>query len=123
MTDEQLRKTGISLLLDLYECKSPALENESALGRLFEEALCFAGFETVNRLEHRFPGQGTTFIHILRQSHATLHTWPESGYVSVDVYSCGEPGQVRPALERIQERLAQSLLAGSVKAQLIERGT
>ena len=117
-----MQTTGISLLLDLHHCRSSALSNEDILEQLFAAALQFAGFEAVDHLMHRFPNQGTTFIYVLSQSHAMLHTWPESGFVSIDVYSCGEPQVVRPALESIRGYLTQKLMARSVNARLIERG-
>jgi S-adenosylmethionine decarboxylase proenzyme len=118
-----MQTTGISLLLDLYDCQSLALSNDAVLEELVVSALQFGGFEAVDHLSHKFPNQGTTHIFILQQSHATLHTWPESNFVSVDVYSCGAPAAVRPALEIIRGYLTQKLIARTVKAQFIERGT
>jgi S-adenosylmethionine decarboxylase len=116
-----MQTSGVSLMLDLFDCKSPALANEGILEQHFVDALQFAGFDTVDHLSHHFPNQGTTFVYILKQSHATLHTWPENGFVSVDVYSCGKPEAVRPAPEIIRGYLTQKLIARSVKAQVIER--
>jgi S-adenosylmethionine decarboxylase len=118
-----MQSTGISLLLDLYDCLSPYLNNADALQQLFAEALHTAGFQVVERLAHRFAehGQGTTMIFILQQSHAALHTWPESGYISVDVYSCGRSMEVRAALEALCIQLSQKLSAGRTAAQWVER--
>jgi S-adenosylmethionine decarboxylase len=117
-----MQTAGVSLLLDLYDCTSPALNNPDMLEQLFIDALKSAGFDTVEHLSHHFPIQGTTFITILQQSHAALHTWPENGFVSVDVYSCGTPAAVHSALEKFRDHLTQSLAAGSVQASFIERG-
>ena len=117
-----MQATGNSLLLDLYDCTSPALNSPDMLEQLFMDALQFAGFDMVEHLSHQFPIQGTTFITILRQSHAALHTWPENGFVSVDVYSCGAPAAVRAALDIFRERLTQSLAARTSNARFIERG-
>ena len=117
-----MQTTGISLLLDLYDCKSPALNNEALLEQLFVSALQFAGFELVDQCAHQFPKQGITFVCILRQSHATLHTWPEASFVAADVYACGKPETARAALEIIRGYLAQKLVARSVNARFIERG-
>lgn len=116
-----MQTTGVSLLLDLYDCKSP-LNNDAVLEQVFTSALQFGGFDPVDHLSHQFPHQGTTHLFILRQSHATIHTWPESNFVSVDVYSCGSPESVRPALEIVRGYLTQKLIARTVKAQLIDRG-
>ncbi len=117
-----MQTTGVSLLLDLYDCKSP-LKNDAVLEELFTGALQFGGFEPIDHVSHQFPGQGTTHIFILKQSHATIHTWPESNFVSVDVYSCGDLATIRPALEIVRGYLTQKLIARTVKAQLIDRGT
>jgi S-adenosylmethionine decarboxylase len=117
-----MQTTGISLLLELCDCAWLASCDDRTLAQLFEEALKIAGFEAVDHLAYRFPGQGVTLIYILRQSHAALHTWPESNYVSVDVYSCGVPAAVRPALENLCASLAQKLAAGSVSTRFVERG-
>lgn len=117
-----METSGITLLLDLYDCKSPALNNPAVLEELFVSALQFAGFELVDQCAHHFPKQGLTFVCILRQSHATLHTWPEAGFVAADVYACGDPGTARAALEIIRGYLAQKLIARSVNARLVERG-
>ena len=37
---------------------------------------------------HAFPGAGLTSVLILRESHAVLHTWPETGTVNIDIFSC-----------------------------------
>ena len=107
---KNIETTGISLLLELYECKAPALHSAEALEQLFLAGLTNAGFETVDHILHRFPGQGVTLVYILRQSHATLHTWPEKEYASVDVFSCGKLAAVRPAPESICRYLSQRWL-------------
>jgi S-adenosylmethionine decarboxylase proenzyme len=117
-----MQTTGVTLLLDLYDCKSPAINNQGILEQLFVSSLQFAGFEVVDQLSHQFPAQGITFICILRQSHATLHTWPEANFATVDVYACGSPDKVRTALEIVRGYLTQKLIARSVNSRMIERG-
>lgn len=114
--------SGVSLILDLYDCKSPALAQDDLLEQLFVNALQFAGLEVIDHLAHRLPNQGTTCVYILKQSHATLHVTPASGWVSVDVYAGGKPEVVRPALEIIRGYLTQKLIARSVQAQMVVRG-
>ena len=114
--------SGVSLLLDLYDCKSP-LNNDAVLEQLFSSALQFGGLEPLEHLTQKFAPYGTTHIFILKQAHATIHTWAQNGYVAVDVYATGDPAAIRPALEIIRGYLTQKLIARTAKAQLIERGT
>ena len=54
----------------------------------FVGALESAGATVVRALSHHFPGTGLTCVLILAESHAVLHTWPETGTVNIDIFSC-----------------------------------
>ena len=55
---------------------------------LFIEALGRAGATIVDTVSHAFPTTGLTCVVILRESHAVLHTWPETGTINIDIFSC-----------------------------------
>jgi S-adenosylmethionine decarboxylase proenzyme len=55
---------------------------------LFIDALGRAGATIVNTVSHVFPHTGMTCVLILRESHAVLHTWPETGTINIDIFSC-----------------------------------
>jgi S-adenosylmethionine decarboxylase len=44
---------------------------------------------------------GITGVAILAESHISVHTWPETGYVAIDVFMCGrcDPHKAVPVLE------------------------
>ena len=65
----------------------PALAPESVTAT-FVAALESAGATVVQALSHTFPGAGLTCVLILAESHAVLHTWPETGTVNIDIFSC-----------------------------------
>jgi S-adenosylmethionine/arginine decarboxylase-like enzyme len=113
--------TGLTLLLDLHECKSPALGNPSLLEELFIGALQFAGLESVDHFSRNLANQGTMQIYQLPRGHAVLYVW-QPNFVSIDLYTIGETAVLRPALELIRGYLTQKLIARSANAQLIERG-
>jgi S-adenosylmethionine decarboxylase len=54
----------------------------------FCAALQRAGATVVQELSHSFPETGLTCVLILSESHAVLHTWPETGNVNIDIFSC-----------------------------------
>ncbi len=117
-----MQTAGITLLLDLYDCKSPALNNEGVLEQVLVSALQFAGLEVVEQVSHRFPGQGAVVICILRDAYAALQVLPSAGLVAADVSVIGKPEAARAALEIVRGYLAQKLIARSVNARWIERG-
>ena len=45
---------------------------------------------SMHKIHHRFEPQGVTGLALLAESHISIHTWPESGYAAVDVFTCGD---------------------------------
>jgi len=83
----------------------------------FCAALRRAGATVVHELSHAFPGTGLTCVLILSESHAVLHTWPETGTVNIDIFSCS------PRLKSLEaiEELRRSFGAQHVTVQEIPR--
>jgi S-adenosylmethionine decarboxylase len=83
----------------------------------FCAALRRAGATVVDELSHSFPGTGLTCVLILSESHAVLHTWPETGTVNIDIFSCS------PRLKSLEaiEELRRSFGAQHVTVQEIPR--
>jgi len=83
----------------------------------FSGALRRAGATVVQGLSHAFPETGLTCVLILSESHAVLHTWPETGTVNIDIFSCSTRLK---SLEAIDE-LRRSFGARHVTVQEIPR--
>ncbi|WP_018716081.1 adenosylmethionine decarboxylase [Brachymonas chironomi] len=82
---------GLHLIGDLYGCDSdPRLMTDAAYLEAFcKQAVADAGLTTVGSLFHSFgEDSGVTGVVVLAESHLSLHTWPEDGYVTLDVYVC-----------------------------------
>lgn len=46
------------------------------------------GLSIVERRVHYFQPIGKTVFYVLEESHLSIHTWPESGYIHVDLVTC-----------------------------------
>lgn len=62
---------------------------------LIEETLCdaarAAGATILHAHTHRFsPYGGVSGVIVLAESHISIHTWPERGYVALDIFMCGD---------------------------------
>lgn len=94
----------------------PSLEPD-VVAATFRNALTRAGATVVQSLSHHFPGAGQTCILILAESHAVLHTWPETATVNLDIFSCSTRLKSRAAIEE----LGQVFGAASVCVQEVSR--
>ena len=81
---------GKHCILELYGCDSAKLDDEAFLRDTITAAAKRAGATLLNLITHRFEPQGVTGLALLAESHISIHTWPESGYAAVDVFTCGD---------------------------------
>jgi S-adenosylmethionine decarboxylase proenzyme len=77
-----------SFSADLSGCAALPLLDGDEVTELFTAALRRAGATIVETVAHAFPHRGLTCVLVLSESHAVLHTWPETGTINIDVFSC-----------------------------------
>jgi hypothetical protein len=65
------------------------LENEK-IQKIFLDSLTYADLITYDIFHHNYQPYGYSAVAILKTSHAAIHTWPEHGYISVDIFICDE---------------------------------
>ena len=81
---------GTHILLSLYGIKFDLLDDAEALVLLFNRVAEAMGATVLNRFSYKFDPQGVTIVFALAESHISLHSFPESGSVAIDCYTCGE---------------------------------
>ena len=77
-------------LLELYRCDFEKLNDESFLRCTLSNAARLANATVLNLISNKFEPQGVTAIALLAESHLSIHTWPESNYSAVDIFTCGK---------------------------------
>ncbi len=92
------------LLIDLYNCKAD-LNDETALLALVTEASKIAGAHVLQASVHRFSPMGCSVVVILKETHISIHTWPEFGFAALDIFLCGESLDPFVAWNHIKEHL------------------
>lgn len=100
----QRQATGLHLIGDLYGClcDSRLMLDAAYLEAFCKERVTAAGLTTVGSLFHSFgEGGGVTGVVVLAESHLSIHTWPESGYVTLDVYVCNYTTDNRPKAQQL----------------------
>lgn len=110
---------GKHCILELYECDAAKLDDEAFLRNAITTAAKRAGATLLNLITHHFDPQGVTGLALLAESHISIHTWPESGYAAVDVFTCGD--HTMP--EKACATLAEELGAGSHRLKSFRRLT
>jgi S-adenosylmethionine decarboxylase len=99
---------GKHCILELYGCDTAKLNDEAFLRDTITAAAKRAGATLLNLITHRFEPQGVTGLALLAESHISIHTWPESGYAAVDVFTCGDHTMPERACAVLAGELAAS---------------
>ena len=115
--DEELTHQSKHLLLELYRCDCEKLNDESFLRCTVNRAAKLAKATVLNLISNKFEPQGVTAIALLAESHISVHTWPESNYSAVDIFTCGQ--NMMPELAG--QYLIQALNAEEHFLRVIER--
>ena len=116
---------GIHLLGEWYGCPAnePLLTQADALRALCRRVVEDAGLTIVGDRFHQFEPQGVTGTVLLAESHLAIHTWPESGFVTLDVYVCNYTTDNTLKAERVFKALEAALEPARKRFQAIRRGT
>jgi S-adenosylmethionine decarboxylase proenzyme len=116
---------GLHLTADLRGCPAQAalMTDPEALRALCLQAVAAVGLQPVGELFHRFPPPGgVTGVVLLAESHLAVHTWPELGAVTLDVYVCNLQADNNERAHSLLARLQAAFRAGSAEHHLLHRG-
>ncbi len=115
---------GLHLTADLYGCQcDPALLTDAEpLTALCRRAIGGSGLTVVGEQFHSFDPGGVTGVVLLAESHLALHTWPELGGVTLDVYVCNFSTDNSGKAEALLERLITAFAPRDRLINRIDRG-
>ena len=116
---------GLHLTADLAGCAEgfAPMRDASALRALCLDAVAAAGLHPVGELFHRFPSPGgVTGVVLLAESHLALHTWPERGAVTLDIYVCNVGADNSQRAQMLLDALVTAFGATRVARQAHQRG-
>lgn len=104
----QRQAAGLHLMGDLHGCRcdSRLLHDAAHLEAFCKQSVAAAGLTPVGSLFHSFgAGGGVTGVVVLAESHLSVHTWPESGYVTLDVFVCNHSADNGPKAQQLFDAL------------------
>ncbi len=124
---------GLQLTADLRGCAigRPAMTDPAVLREACRSAVNAAGLTPVGELFHRFddaeiPGNGAangiTGVVLLAESHIAVHTWPELGAATLDVYVCNIGRDNSARAETLLAALIDLFAPAAVERHALQRG-
>lgn len=99
--------TGLHILGELHTNEIRSLEDISLVKDKIVEFIAQADLSQVGMVEHIFPEGGYTFVILLAESHVSIHTWPELGYITLDVFVCNVSRDNSTASRKLFDSIVQ----------------
>lgn len=120
---------GLHLTADLTGCRCAAqwLLDAATLVQACTDAVRAAGLQAVGQLFHAFPSAGegpggVTATVLLAESHLCVHTWPELGAVTLDVYVCNVGADHSDKAHALMAALVRLFEPSHVRRHALQRG-
>jgi len=109
---------GVHLVADLRGVSASKISKLPLMKEIMESAVKSGGLTKIRSHYHQFSPTGVSGVILLAESHLSFHTWPEYGFVALDIFTCGPTENAEAAFEYIIEKLSPV----SVEYKKIERG-
>ena len=120
---------GLHLSAEFHDCCCAAslLSDEAALREGATRAVRAARLNAVGQVFHRFGDTdghagGVTGVVLLAESHLALHTWPELGTVTLDVYVCNRSGDHSDRARQVMAVMQALFQPGRTEQREVIRG-
>ncbi len=84
-----MKALGRHLAVEYYNCDPKTLTNIGAIEDILVGAAKAAKAHIVDVVFHSFNPHGISGVVVVEESHLAIHTWPEYGIASVDIFTCG----------------------------------
>src|SRR5690242_9424932 len=85
---EAVVAVGTRVAIDAHQCGVSTCRSLDGLVRLVAGIADVLRADVLRVASQDFPGGGLTVVAILSASHCVVHSWPEFGYISVDLFVC-----------------------------------
>lgn len=100
-----MKKKGIHIMLDLFGVEWEKLDDPIYLNKIIDKTLRGSGLKSFGTIYHKFNPHGFTSVTLLEASHLSIHTWPEYGHATIDIYACDDWDKALKAMEIILNEL------------------
>ncbi len=90
---------GWHILAEFYNVNPDLMKDVNPVKKILEKAVKESGLTPINSHYHQFEPFGVTGFVLLEESHISVHTWPEHGYLALDIFTCSNEDSTWKAFE------------------------
>ncbi|MFH0837109.1 MAG: adenosylmethionine decarboxylase [Candidatus Aenigmatarchaeota archaeon] len=114
--DNKINVTHI--IAEFRGCNEKLLDRSDVVKQILEDTVKISKLTKIRSHFHQFSPFGVTGFILLKESHISIHTWPEFNYAAIDVFGCGERSKTLHAYNL----LVKYFKPAEIKRKEIKRG-
>lgn len=108
---------GLHIVVDLFGVDPKLISTVDVVKGILDEAVDKSNLVVINSFFHQFEPHGVSCIYLLATSHISFHSWPEIGYVALDVFVCDKDEKAYAFLDIIKGKFKPE----KIETQIIKR--
>jgi S-adenosylmethionine decarboxylase proenzyme len=109
---------GQHLLMDIENVNKEFLDSEERLANAMLELLDNCDLTLLSYHCHKLEPSGVSCAGVLLESHVSFHTWPASGVITLDLFTCG-PNSLLPIVPLAEQLFAVPSSDGGSQPKII----
>ncbi|UCE71175.1 MAG: adenosylmethionine decarboxylase [Nitrospiraceae bacterium] len=114
-----MKPLGKQLVAEFIYCSTALLNDRSALEHALEQGIRESGLTLVSITGKQFYPGGVTSIALISESHVAIHTYPEAGHASIDIFTCANGSK---NVTKLLQSLKSKLQPKTVRVMEVNRG-
>ena len=108
---------GIHVIAEFLGVSPKKISRVEKTREILDRVIAKSGLHCISSSFHQFKPHGVSAVYLLAESHLSVHTWPEHGYLALDIFTCGSEKSALRAFELLVEEFKPKI----VKKQIIRR--
>jgi S-adenosylmethionine decarboxylase len=113
------KEYGKHYLVEFEGCDPERIKYLDTAKAIFLQAVRDSNATLIGDIFHQFEPFGVSGVVLIAESHMSFHTWPEAGYVGLDIFTCGAEMNPESAIATLKEEFH----ATDVHLEIRVRGT
>lgn len=86
---KKVKALGQHVVIDMFDCNFTKLDDMKFITQAALVASRYSKGRVLGKIAHKYTPVGVSVALFLAESHLFIHTWPEFGYLSADIFTCG----------------------------------
>ncbi|HDN63060.1 adenosylmethionine decarboxylase [Candidatus Bathyarchaeota archaeon] len=105
---------GIHIIAEFLGVDPEKISRVEETRRILDSIVARSGLHPISSSFHQFEPYGVSAVYLLQESHLSVHTWPEYGYMALDIFTCGSEEAAEKAFELMVEEFKPKVIEKQV---------